>query len=82
MKLIAQFRLNPGMKNKAVEYFEQRGPNRNPGVTFLGAWVGKDTDVAFVLLEASSVDLVQAGGQAWSEFGTFELHPVLDIQQF
>ena len=82
MKFIVQCRLNPGMKNQAVEYFEQRGPNRNPGVTFLGAWVGKDTDAAFVLLEAASGDQVRAGGQAWSEFGAFELFPVLDIQQY
>jgi hypothetical protein len=82
MKFIAQFRLNPGIKNQAVEYFESRGPNRNPGVTFLGAWVGKDTDTAFVLLEAASAEQVQAAGQAWSEFGTFELFPVLDVQQF
>ena len=51
MKYMVEFRLKPGSKSKAVEYFESRGPNRNPGVTFRGAWV-----VAEILMDRVSGD--------------------------
>jgi hypothetical protein len=82
MKFMVQFRLKPGMKNKAVEFFENRGPNRNPGVTFGGAWIGKDSDVVFVLVESADQAIVTSVGQSWDQFGTHEVFPVLDIQQF
>jgi hypothetical protein len=82
MKFMVQFRLKPDMKNKAVEYFENRGPNRNPGVTFRGAWIGKDSDVVFVLVESTDEALVTSVGQSWGQFGTHEAFPVLDIQQY
>ena len=82
MKFMVQFRLKPDMKSKAVEYFENRGPNRNPGVTFRGAWIGKDSDVVFVLVESTDEALVTSVGQSWGQFGMHEAFPVVDIQQY
>jgi hypothetical protein len=79
---MVEFRLKPGSKSKAVEYFESRGPNRNPGVTFRGAWIGKDSDVAFVLVESEEESLVTSAGQSWGEFGTHQATAVLDIQEY
>jgi hypothetical protein len=82
MKFMAQFRLKPGAKNKAVEAFEQRGPNRNPGVTFLGAWVGNHSDVAFVLVEGEDEAHVAKAAEAWVPFGEAQIHSVIDVQQY
>jgi hypothetical protein len=81
MKYMVEFRLHPGSKNKALEFFEMRGPNRTPGVTFRGAWLGKTSDLAFVLVESPDDAHLAAAGHVWSEFGTYQAYPVLDIQQ-
>jgi len=82
MKFMVEFQLQPGIKNKAVEAFEQRGPNRNPGVRFVGAWVGTKDDVAFVLVESADEALVAKAGQSWSDFSQHQIYPVIDVQQF
>jgi hypothetical protein len=82
MKFIVQFQLKPGGRNAAVAGFEQQGPNRNPGVRFLGAWIGKQSDLAFVLVESDSEALVAKAGEAWSAFGDAQIHAVTDILQF
>ncbi len=82
MKFIVEFRLQPGTKSKAVEHFEQRGPNRNAGVRFDAAWIGTKQDVAFVLVESADEALVAKAGQIWGEYGQFQIHPVIDVQQF
>jgi len=82
MKFLVEFHLKPGSMKKAVELFEQVGPNRNPGVAFRGAWVGTHTEIAFVLIESDDENLVTRAAQSWSEHGDFEIHPVLDIENF
>ncbi len=82
MKFMVEFQVKPGGKNKVVEAFETRGPNRNPGVTFQGAWIGTNTDVVFALVESESEALVAKAGQSWGEFGAYHIHPVIDVQQF
>src|SRR6266550_5458735 len=52
MKFMVEFSVKPGDKNKAAQAFEQRGPNRNPGVAFRGAWIGQNADVVFALVES------------------------------
>ena len=82
MKFMVEFRLKPGAKNKAVETFEQRGPNRNPGVTFLGAWFGNHSDVAFVLVDGEDEAHVAKVAESWAAFGNAQIHSVNDIQQY
>ena len=82
MKFMVEFRLKPGAKNKAVETFEKRGPSRNPGVAFEAAWIGSQSDVAFVLVNSADEALVAKAAEQWSEFGQTEIHSVVDIQQF
>jgi hypothetical protein len=82
MKFIVEFHLKPGSKDKVVEIFEQQGPNRNPGVAFRGAWIGKDESIAFVLTESAEESLVANVCQAWSEYGDCEIHAVVDLEQY
>jgi Domain of unknown function (DUF3303) len=82
MKFMVEFPVRPGNKNKVLEAFEQRGPSRNPGVTFRGAWIGKDSDVVFALVESANESLVTSAAKSWTETGNFRITPVLDLEQF
>lgn len=82
MKFIACFQLKPGVKNQMADAFESRGPNRAPGVTFRGAWIGASEDVLFVLAEADDQAAIDAAGQNWRAFGDYELHRVIDVESF
>ncbi len=82
MKFMIEVTLRPGQKNKAVELFEQRGPNRNPGVIFREGWIAKDSDCAFVLVEGADESLVAGAAKSWSEIGTFRITQVIDFEQF
>ena len=82
MKFMVEFPVRPGNKNQVVEAFEQRGPNRNPGVTFQEAWIGKDDDVVFVLVDSSDESLVNAAAKSWTPTGNFRLTPVIELENF
>jgi hypothetical protein len=82
MKYMVEFRFKPGSKNQALEFFEMRGPNRNPGVTYRGAWIGTQADVVFVLVESADQALVTKASQSWTELGSANVTPVIDIEQF
>ena len=82
MQFMVEFRLKPGSKAKAVELFERRGPSRNPGVTFRGAWIGAESDQAFVLVEAADEAHVAQAAEAWREHGDFQWTRVIDTEQF
>ena len=82
MKFMVEFAVRPGNRNNAVQNFEQRGPNRSPGITFHGAWVGKQTDVIFALVEGADESLVTSAAKTWSETGDFRITPVIDIESF
>jgi hypothetical protein len=81
-KYIVQFRLEPGTKNQTVQAFEERGPSRDPGVQFRGAWIGTKSDVVFVLVEASDEADVSKAAQVRSATGNYEIHPVIDIEKY
>ena len=82
MKFMVEFEFKPGSKNKAVEFFEMRGPNRNPGVTFRGAWIGTDADTVFVLVESADETQVTKASQSWTELGVARITRVIDVEQF
>lgn len=82
MKFMVQLQLRPGTKNQAVEAFEQRGPNRNPGVTFRGAWIGAHSDVVFAIVESAAENLVSEAAKSLEAFGACQITPVLDIDQY
>ena len=82
MKFMVEFPVRPGNKNKALEAFEQRGPNRSPGVTFQGAWIGKNSDVVFALVESAEESLVAIAAKSWTETGNFRITPVIDLERF
>jgi len=81
MTFMVEFKLKPGRKNKVVALFEAQGPNRNPGVTFRGAWIGAEADLAYVLVEGTE-PLVIAVAKTWSEHGEYRLTRVIDVQEF
>jgi hypothetical protein len=82
MKFMVEFRLKPGRKNHALELFESRGPNRNPAVTFRGAWIGADSDQVFVLVEAPDELHVEQAAESWSQEGEYKITRVIDIEQY
>jgi Domain of unknown function (DUF3303) len=82
MKFMIEFPVKPGNKNRVAEAFEQRGPNRSPGVTFRGAWIGKNSDVVFALVESADESLVTSAAKTWTETGNFRITPVIDLEQF
>lgn len=82
MKFIVEFRIKPGGRNKAIEVFELRGPNRTSGVTLERAWIGTRSDIVFVLAESADESLVAQAGESWAEHGEFQIHPVIDVEQF
>lgn len=82
MKFIVEFRLKPGSKNKVVEIFETRGPNRTAGVWFRQAWIGTKSDLVYVLAESESESFIISAAQPWSEHGDYQIHPVIDIDEF
>ncbi len=82
MKFMVEFRLKPGSQRQIVEAFELRGPNRNPGVSFRGAWVGTRSDVIFALGESTDEALIVQACQSWDEEGAYTIYPVVDIEQF
>jgi len=82
MKFMVEFSVKAGNKNKAVQAFEQRGPSRSPGVAFHSAWIGKNSDVVFALVESADEALVTSAARSWSETGKFRITPVIDVEQF
>lgn len=82
MKFIVEFQLKPGTKNAVIDTFDLRGPNRNPGVLFHNAWVGTHEDVIFVLGESADEALVVAACESWRNASSYEIHQVVDIEQF
>ena len=82
MRFMVEFRLKPGRKNQAVELFEMRGPNRSPGVTFRGAWIGTDSDLVYVLVEAPDEAHVANVAETWGEHGEAHITQVIDIEQY
>lgn len=82
MKFMVEFQVRPGELSQAIELFETRGPSQHPGVTFLGAWVGSHSDVAFTLVESGDRELVKKSAEDWSKSGDYRITPVIDIEQF
>jgi hypothetical protein len=79
---IVEFRLKPGSKNKILEEFEKRGPNRNPGIALRSAWVGKQADVIFAIVDSTNDDAVTRACESWSESGEYIINPVINIEQY
>jgi hypothetical protein len=71
MKFLVQLQVKPECRNKAMEAFELRGPNRNPGVTLKQAWVDTRSHIVFALAESADEASVEKAGQSWAEFGDY-----------
>jgi hypothetical protein len=82
MKFFVEFQLKPGNKKKAMGTFELRGPNRNPGVSLQGAWIGKNEEVIFVLVESTNETLLVNAANSWGQFGDYQITPVIDLEQY
>jgi hypothetical protein len=82
MKFMVEVRLKPGSTRRAVEAFEQRGPNRTLGVSMKGAWVDTRKEVIYALVESADEGLVCEASRSWAEVGDCEINPVVEIEQF
>jgi hypothetical protein len=81
MKYLVELRLKPDSKERLLDAFEQRGPNRQPGVSFRNAWIGTRSPLVFVLAEGADERLIEEACKFWHEFADYTIHPVLDIEQ-
>ena len=81
MKYMVQLKLKPGGKNKLLEQFDLRGPNRYPGVTFRDAWINTRAEIIFVLGESNEESQLARACESWLEHGDYTIHPVIDIDQ-
>lgn len=79
MMFIVDFQQQAGARNKALEAFERQGPNRNSGVKFEAAWIGRDSDVAFALVDAADEAQVATAADTWSELSSAKIHAVVDV---
>lgn len=82
MLFLVEVRLKHGVKNQVVDTFEIRGPNRNPAVQFVKAWLGVREDIAFVLISSEHESHLADSCRAWSTLGETEIHPVIDIEDY
>jgi hypothetical protein len=81
MKYMIEFRFVPGQQQMLMETFDQVGPSRTPGVEFRGAWVAAKDDLVYVLVESQTTAQVEQACQAWGEFGSWTVRPVIDLDQ-
>jgi len=51
-------------------------------VSFREAWIGKHSDVAFVLVESADEQTVTAAAKTWSEFGDCQIIEVIAGEDF
>jgi len=79
---MVELRLKADSTRRAMEAFEQRGPNRVAGVSFRGAWVDTQREMVFALVESDDENLVREASLAWADVGDCEIHPVVEIEQF
>jgi hypothetical protein len=82
MKYHVELHLKPDCVNKAIDAFELRGPSRHPGVTFRQGWIDTRSHIVFIVVESAEQQLVEQAAQSWSQFGTCQIHPVIDIEQY
>jgi hypothetical protein len=79
---MVEFHFQPDSKEKVLAAFELQGPNRNPGVKFRGAWIGTRSDMAFVLAESDDQALIEKVAQSWSQYGSYQIHPVVEVENY
>ena len=82
MLFMVQVQLHPGTKDSVLETFELRGPNRNPGISYRGAWIGAHDDTVFVLVEGEDEALVEQAAASWGDVGPHETHLVIDVEDY
>lgn len=81
MKFMVEFHFPAAEREAILRRFEERGPNRNPGVTFRDAWIGERDPIAYVLVEAADRGLIESTVRQWSDKGTAKVTPVVDVEQ-
>ena len=82
MQFMVEAQLKPGTTRQAVEAFEQRGPNRSPGVSFRGAWVDGRREVVYVLIESADENLVREASRTWAAMEDCKISSVVPIDQY
>lgn len=82
MLYMLKLQISAGKRDQALAEFERRGPNRNPGVKFRGAWIAVKDDTAYALVEGTDEPAIENACQAWSEYGQWSVCPVVDIEKY
>jgi hypothetical protein len=81
MKYMVEFQFPAERRDAILQRFEERGPNRNPGVKFRDAWIGERDHVIFVLVESADIAEVQSACCTWTDIGPAKITPVVAVEQ-
>lgn len=81
MKYLIEFRYDPSHRQTFREAFESIGFSRISGASLVNGWVSTKDCTAFLLAEASDANRIEEACRQWSQFGTWTIHPVHDLEQ-
>jgi hypothetical protein len=81
MKYMVEFPFPADQREPILRRFEERGPNRNPGVKFRDAWIGERDHVIYVLVESDDIAAVESACCSWADMGPAKITPVVGVEQ-
>lgn len=81
MKFLVEFRYDAAHRQAFREAFETTGLGRDSGASLVSGWVSTKECIAFLLAEAADIAKVEEACRPWSQFGTWTIHPVTDLEQ-
>ena len=70
-------RFRPGKVKELYKRFDEKGRLMPEGVTYINSWIDEKVEVCFQLMEAESMEKLQAWTDAWSDLCEFEVFPVI-----
>jgi hypothetical protein len=71
----------PAHRNEVIQRRATKGPQLPDGVKALGEWSYLGSGKVFRLVEAADAAEVYKAVYAWSDLGTVETYPVLEVEQ-
>jgi len=70
-------RFRPGKVKELYKRFDEKGRLMPEGVTYINSWIDEKVEVCFQLMEAESMEKLQAWMDTWSDLCEFEVFPVI-----
>ncbi|TMI72263.1 MAG: DUF3303 domain-containing protein [Bacteroidetes bacterium] len=70
-------RFYPSKVKAMYQRFAEKGRMMPDGVSFINSWINESITVCYQLMEAESLEKLQAWIDNWKEFADFEVIPVI-----